>query len=351
MSNSEIQTNSYFNYLDKIVFAIIIPLLSLFPIIINLVNDFQLRKVKTKSKKCGLFIFNLIIDIVLFLTVLLQSLTECEEYCTNLFSNNYWLMVYKLYIGLYFGNILNTISSCFCVINTWNRYYVMNDYKISNNIIFSILIIQFLFSFISHLPNLFLTEIQFKSNESNFTSSTYELKSIQNNVTLDIIFKIHVAITSIIFIISLILVMKLLFLMQEKINSKFSDDDACAENLVIKRCHLKSLESITLYQRLSSLNPEELDLVLSHLKTCKLESETSMFVFLITLIFAIDQFFKNLSVTLTFFYIFACLFALILSVQLIQLFINFKFNQCFSKRLKFLYQKIIRAKLNSRRNQ
>ena len=60
MSNSEIQTNSYFNYLDKIVFAIIIPLLSLFPIIINLVNDFQLRKVKTKSKKCGLFIFNLI---------------------------------------------------------------------------------------------------------------------------------------------------------------------------------------------------------------------------------------------------------------------------------------------------
>jgi hypothetical protein len=217
----------HFDYLNRILFTIIIPLLSLFPIIINLVNDLTLRKVKVGNKKLGLLIFNVIIDIILFLMVILQSITECREYCSNLWSNNYWLIFYQLYISSYFENIFNTISSCLYVINTWNRYYLMNDYKISNRIIYSILLIQFFYSILSNLPNLFFNNIQLISNQTNFVNNSffYELKSIQMNPTLNLIFKIYLIITSLIFIISLILIVKLLFLMQKNINSKYTDDD------------------------------------------------------------------------------------------------------------------------------
>jgi hypothetical protein len=359
MNFTKTSNNRHFDYLNRILFTIIIPLLSIFPIIINLVNDFTLRKVKVGNKKLGLLIFNVIIDIILFLMVILQSLTECREYCSNLWSNNYWLIVYQLYISSYFENIFNTISSCLYVINTWNRYYVMNDYKISNRIIYSILIIQFFYSIISNLPNLFLNEIQLISNQTNVNNSLfYELKSIQMNPILDLIFKIYLIITSIIFIISLILIVKLLFLMQKKINSKYTDDDECANNLVIKRSQLKSIESIALCHRLSSLSPEELDSILSNFRTCRLESETSMFVFLIVLTFTTDQFFKNLKIpmffyldnnSIYFFIFYLSFFSLLLLIQLVQLIINYKFNQCFSKRLKFLYQNLTQSCIKPRK--
>ena len=108
--------------------------------------------------------------------------------------------------------------------------------------------------------------------------------------------------------------------------------------------------SILLYRRLNKLHESRLDFVLKNMSTQKLKLKTTILMFLIILAFALDSFFKSLSVILlTFFenntksfkYLFIIVFSIVFTLQISYTILFIRFNRVYIKRLKFLYKTII----------
>ena len=87
-------SKNYLLVINQIMEMIIFPLVSLFPVVINLLTIFTVPKLK-KIRKFWFKIDHLI-DLVLFITIIFQPIAECKEFCDGWWTSNYWLMFYKL---------------------------------------------------------------------------------------------------------------------------------------------------------------------------------------------------------------------------------------------------------------
>ena len=333
-NNSKANDGDEFQVANWSLFTIIIPILSLFPIVVNLFNAHELSKIKFKAKTFQNIKLNSKIDAILFLTILLQPFFE--ELCSKLWRNNYLTMAYKVYILSYLTSALNTVGSLICLVNAWNRYKMMaNDkynfskYKLEN--IYSIVILFiFVFSFVFYLPNIFLNSIVLQSESSH----VYTLKIA--NYNLFIAFGVLQFIVSfIIFMISLVLVLKLGLIIKKQRNftTNFDQKQMC--------------------QSFSSI---EKGMFLRKASTKKLNKKTSRLVFFFTCIFSVDQLIKTLGIisllfvkrqTGNFFILFIVYFFAIFTTQIVHACIFFKFIRLFSRRLKHLITFINSKQSNS----
>ena len=332
----------------ELVFKIFVPFCQLFPVGINLYNVYTLTKFKLKTHKFQYLKLNLVIDAMLFLIILFQPLTECQEFCSKWWNSNYWLIFFKIYIYFYFSSILNTISTLLNLTNIWSRYKIMNKTKIPGNLFYFILSINFFSSFILYFPYTTLNEIVLTS-EMNDTIQMY----MQNVRKTGICYKIgvyHVLFSSMILLLNTLLVFKLGVAIQKIFSSKPDSKSVSRENLMLKR-----RESIILFQDLFKASLKDLEKIIQNLSTIELEFKTTLFIYWITIIFAIDQFSKGLSVILFLYFernskefkIGICIFFLTTCLSQITYTIIFvKLNRVYSDRLKILFDSIVKTHMD-----
>ena len=346
--------NSSTNYslvINQIMEIFIYPLVSVFPVVINLLNAYSISKTEFKILKFRKFKLFYLIDLLLFITTIFQPFAECKEFCDNWWSSNYWFMFYKLYVSSYLTQVLSTISSIFCVRNAWNRYKIMNEYEISGLILYIILSLNFMASFLLNMSPILLTDIIPEMNNNNTHKNILKSNHIYYLKTTTIefdgkYFLIHFICAIIILIINLILVVRFGVIIKTYINSKTcSKISSPGSKDQIKRSSKKRRESVVLYKHCSSLNSLDLEIVLREIDDKNLSNETSLICFLMLIIFVIDQFFKYFCII--FFYkidrnskeyliLWIIYVSLVFIIQFSQIFSFYKFNTAFKKRLKYL---------------
>ena len=141
-------------------YKMIIPLMNLFPIAINLFNIYTQTKIRIKSQKFQFLQLNYFIDTTLFLSVLFQSISECQDFCMKWLPNNYWLLINKVYVNFFIVYLLNTISLLLNLTNVWFRHQIMNKIKTPGNIFYLILTVNFFCSFIKIYIKLILETLR-----------------------------------------------------------------------------------------------------------------------------------------------------------------------------------------------
>jgi hypothetical protein len=323
-------------------YKMIIPLINLFPIAINLFNIYTQTKVRLKSQKFQFLQLNLFIDTLLFLSVIFQSISECEDICMKWLPNNYWLLMNKVYIHLFISYLLNTISTLLSLTNVWSRHQIMNTIKTPKNAFYLILAMNFFCSFIVYLPNVLMNEIVKIDNFSldNNGTENYEI-NVKHLEYYRFIGISHFLISILIFMMNIILFTKLGIIIMKQLNFKENVETKDHESILHRR-----RESILLCKQLNDLNSEELDFITKRLSTNELEFKTTLLLFCLTIVFSVDLFFKALTVLLfifidrnskQFFYLFIIIFSVIFLSQLSYAFLYFKFNKTYSNRIKCLF--------------
>jgi hypothetical protein len=333
------ENNNFTKDFLQIVFTFVMPTLTIIPIIMNLMSAFIFSNIEFKTQTYRYLKLNSIIDAISLGTILFLPVTQCQELCAKWWTNNYWLVVYEIYINNYISRSLRTVSSILSVTIAWKRFRTMNQYKINNNNFYFIISSIFMFSFVLYLPALFLSKI----SSNNSTGQIYTLRVAKLNVYNQLSL-IYYLVTILILILTVILNAKLVFKIKEQLNLKFRSIKFKSAN------DCKIVEFLSLNTNTVNLRPVLVD---DRLKTYRIifsrnkivEFETTLLIIWITLVFIIDQFLQTISASLFLFIdktsqkyilILIFLFLIIVSTQLFNVYFYYKYNRAFSRRFRLL---------------
>jgi hypothetical protein len=328
----------------QIVFTCVCPILALIPITLHLFNAYIFSNIEFKTQTYRYLKLNAIIDIISLILVLPLPVTEL---CSEWWSNNYWLVVYRLYINYYLVRVLRTVSTITSVLVAWDRYRTMDGKKIYGNLFYLGFSINCLFSFIIHLPNLFLNEIVLRGNLTQQQNETYVIKVIAIDSLSKVIISQSIFMT-IILIVAVFLNIKLVLMIKKKINLKFKPIKIDEQQQVIEqrkdKTSIDSNSSVQLMEISTNFNAYKMIFSKSKAK----ELETSLLIFWITVAFIIDQFLQILGGIMIMFInrdskdyilVFILFYFFIILTHSGNYFIYYNFNISFSRRSKLLFKR------------
>jgi hypothetical protein len=332
-------------FISKIMFTLVIPLISFIPIVLNLYSAFIFSTIEN-SQTCRFLRINSIIDAISLSTTLLLPLCECQEFYSTWLNNNYILTLYQLYVNYFFNRTLLTFSSLLNLTLAWNQYRENGKYSIKGKLYYLILTIISVFSLALNFPNLFQNHIVKHDNKTEFY--LVKVKHVQ-------FYNVFSLIQYTISIIILILTVSLNSVIANKIKSRCTInigklmlgkkyqrryDDSLIKKSIVSVNYLNGFISSNLNEcnDLNASIHEEFEQNIS-----KITSESTM-VFWITLVFTIDQLIRAIVASILFFInkkkssefiivlILSCLISVL--IQFLYFFIYCKFNKIFFKKLQ-----------------
>ena len=270
------------NFINQVI--LIFPIFLTILVILKFVSAYIFSHIEFKTQTFRYLKYYSINDALLLLTLMLLPISLCKEVCNGWWTNNYWLIFYRLYINLFISRSLHTANSILGITIAFIQYRDLNDYKVPSKNYLFIVFSSIIFSISLNLPIVFLYNIEVPLNS---TTSLYSLKLIRPNA-LQKLFGVQFSIGFIILFLTLIFNLILVVKIKQQKKSQFrsiiftSKKQRNCEFTVLKNKRDADIEIVSCVEQ----RPRNYS---SHN-----ESKTKLLAICITVAFSIDQIFKTI---------------------------------------------------------
>ena len=307
----------------------------------------QPHNIEFKTQTYRYLKLNSILD-ALLLIILIPLPFSNFPYFIEMISN-FWFESYRLYIVIYIGQLLTTVNSILTLIIVWNQYRYLQTFQITGKLFYFIFSVSIIFSILFHLPIIFLLQICV-----SLKTQIYKILAVNSyflNVYTIFEFSFLFSIQTLVVFFNAIITFKVEKQKKSKLKSIiFTSKRKGFERKRFSSTSLSNERNLSLTSGSTSVKMlnYQISVAMKNVrKTSKFyETKTKFLTIYITRAYLIDQMLKTFCALLETlliensknFNLFLILFLpFLMFTQLSHIFIYYKFNKNFSRRLKGIF--------------